>query len=111
MRTPQERRFRRFNFTHPVHVKFPSGDSMAEVDGTTRNIGIGGLLLESAYLIPYLSPVEFTITLTGLPMKLGGTGRVVRIEAGETTERFKIAVACGEPMYEIVGRLRATIGQ
>lgn len=101
MGTRPERRFRRFELRYPVHVKFPSGNSMAEVDVVSKNICHHGLLLESTLPIPYRSPVEFTITLPSLPLKLGGRGEVVRVEEGPSTDSFRIAVACAEPIYEI----------
>jgi hypothetical protein len=113
--TPPERKFQRFNLTYPVRVRFPSGDSIIEVDAVSRNISIGGLLLESTCLIPYRSLVKFTITLRGLPIsrliKLGGAGEVVRLEPGAANDRFGIAVACAEPICHIEGYLSATSAQ
>jgi hypothetical protein len=83
MDTRQERKFRRFNLEWLVHVRFPSGDAIAELDAVTRNISNCGLLLESASLIPYRRSVEFTITVpavsTSRPAKITGAGEVVRI--------------------------------
>jgi len=115
IRTPPERKFQRFNLSYPVRVKFPSRYSVVEVDAVSRNISIGGLLLESTCLIPHRSPVEFTITLTGLPIsrliKLGGAGEVVRLESGTAEGRFGIAVACAEPISHIEDYLSATSAQ
>jgi hypothetical protein len=112
MGTPPDRKFQRFKLSYPVRVTFPSGYSILEVDAVSRNISIGGLLLESTCLIPYRSPVEFTITLTGLPIsrliKLGGAGEVVRLEPGAAKDRYRIAVACAEPICHIEGCLSAT---
>lgn len=100
----QERKFRRFDLEWPAHVRFPSGDAIAEVDAVTRNISQCGLLLESACLIPCRSRVEFTINApapggsTSRPVKITGAGEVVRIELRETAEGFGIAVACNEPI-------------
>lgn len=103
--TLQERTFRRFNFEHFVHVRFPSGTVTAEVDAVTRNISLGGLLLESTCLVPHRSPVEFTITVRGgstsRPIQLKGAGEVVRVGPGESTNRFGIAVACKQPLTQI----------
>ncbi len=108
MGTPQERKFRRFNFEYLVRVRFPSGTAMAAVDAVCRNISQGGLLLESARLIPYRSPVQFTITVRGgpisRPIKLIGAGEVVRVEPGKTADGFGIAVACSQPITQMEGR-------
>ena len=98
----QERKFRRFDLEWFAHVRFPSGDAIAEIDAVTRNISHYGLLLESACLIPYGSSVELTITVpevsTSRSFKITGGGKVVRIEARETAEGFGIAVDCSEPI-------------
>jgi PilZ domain len=107
MGTPQKRKFRRFNLEYLVHVRFPSGNAMAEVDAVTRNISLRGLLVESACLIPYRSPVEFSITLRGGPIsrsiELTGAGKVVRVEPGKTADGFGIAVACSHPLDSNLG--------
>jgi hypothetical protein len=109
MDTSQERKFRRFNLEYLVRVKFPSGNAMAEVDAVTRNISLGGLLLESACLIPYRSPVEFTITVRGepisRPIQLTSAGEVVRVEPGETAGGFRIAVAYSQPITHLEDHL------
>src|SRR5437899_8892971 len=115
MGPPPERKFQRFNLNYPVRVKFPSGYSIVEVDTVSRNISIGGLLLESNCLIPHRTPVEFTITLTGPPIsrlfQLGGTGEVVRLEAGAEKDSYGIAVACAQPIHHIENYLSAANGQ
>jgi len=105
MGTPKERQFRRFNLSYTVHVRFHAGKSVAELDVVTRNISIGGLLLESRSPIPYGSQVEFTIRLTGAPIThpitLEGSGRIVRLETDATTRQFGIAIACTRPVDQI----------
>lgn len=99
-----ERRFRRFDLSYPVHVKFASGDSMVEVDAVSRNVSLGGLFLDSMSAIPRGSQVEFTITLGGAIPRLiilGGTGEVVRVEKRQEANSFGIAVACAQPMQQI----------
>lgn len=105
-----ERRFRRFDLSYPVHVKFASGDSMVKVDAVSRNISLGGLFLDSTSPIPRGSQVEFTITLGGAIPRLiilGGTGEVVRVEQREEAYRFGIAVACTQPIRQIESYLPA----
>jgi hypothetical protein len=105
MDTAQERKFRRFKLEYVVHVRFPSGNAMAEVDAVTRNISLGGLLLDAPCLIPHRSQVEFTITVRGgsisRPVKLTGTGEVVRVEPGEMADEFWIAVGCSQPITQM----------
>ena len=105
MRTLDKRKFRRFNLEYVVSLRFPSGDVMAEAGAVTRNISLGGLLLESASVIPYGTPVEFMITLRGglisRPVKLTGAGQVVRVQPGEAADKFAIAVACSQPITQL----------
>lgn len=77
---------------------------MAEVDAVTKNVSLGGLLLESTCWIPYRTPVEFTITVRGAPVgpaKLIGAGQVARVEPTETADKFAIAVACDHPISQL----------
>ena len=114
MAASNERKFLRFNLSYPVHVKFFSGNSIAEVDAVSKNISIGGFLVESTCLIPNRTPVEFMITIGGpIPkvIKLRGAGEVVRIEPGEKTYTFAIAVACAKPLSHIENYLSAANGQ
>jgi|ERR1039458_6490458 hypothetical protein len=107
----RERKFRRFNIEWLAHVKFPSGEAIAEAEAVTRNISHCGLLLESPCLIPYRSPVEFTLTVPGestsRPVKITGAGQVVRIEPTGTADGFGIAVACREPITLMEHHLNA----
>lgn len=109
MGTQHERKFQRFKLKYHVRVNFKSENTVAAIDAVTRNVSLGGLLLESACLIPHLSPVEFTITLDGAtvsrPVKLAGVGDVVRVEPGELADRFGIAVACREPITQLTDHL------
>ena len=110
MDTSQERTFRRFNFEHIIRVRFPAGNNAAQFDAVTRNISLGGLLLESAHLVPHRSPVEFTITVRGRspsrPIQLKGTGKVVRAEPSGKPDRFVLAVACSQPITQMQQHIR-----
>jgi len=62
-----ERKYRRFNLQHPVRLKVRFAESIVELDAVRRNIGIGGVLLETSSMIPQNAFVSFIITvLTGL---------------------------------------------
>jgi hypothetical protein len=102
MQTLDKRKFRRFKLEYPVRVSFSSGDVVTEAGAVSRNISLGGLLLESACLIPYRTPVELVITLRGgtifRPVKLRGAGEIVRVEPNETGDKFAIAVECSQPI-------------
>lgn len=101
---PQQRRYRRFDLQYPVHLKFVSGDLVSELDAVSRNVSLGGMLLETARVIPQHSPVSFLMTVHGgrivRPIELAGHGEVVRVErSGEAG--FAIAVQCKNPITQI----------
>jgi hypothetical protein len=102
---PQERRYRRFNLSYPVRVSFRSGELVSEIGAVTRNVSIGGLLLETAAPIPENSPVSFVITMLGgeiiRPIELVGEGEVVRIGGGAREGEFAIAVKCDSPITQM----------
>lgn len=111
---PQERKYRRFNLKYPVHVKFQSGNVTFELDAMSRNISLGGLLLETNSPIPPHSPVSFVMTLTGgaivRPVELAGEGEVVRVQPGGLRAGFDIAVECKKPITQIEHYLPAATG-
>jgi hypothetical protein len=102
---PQERKYRRFNLRYPVHVTFHSGNLVSELDAVSRNVSLGGMLLETAAVIPQHSPVSFLMTVqTGRmvqPIKLAGEGEVVRVENVPAGAGFAVAVACKYPIAQI----------
>jgi len=100
-----ERRYRRFNLRYPVHVTFHAGSSSAELDGVSRNVSVGGMLLETAAMIPQHSPVSFFMTVQGgriaHPIELVGEGEVVRVEASGAGAGFAVAIECKRPIAQI----------
>jgi hypothetical protein len=101
----RERKHRRFPLSFPVQVKFHAGDLDAELHAVSRNVSVGGMLLEAASPIPHHCPVSFTLTLQGgdivRPIQLVGEGEVVRVQPQETGTGFAIAVQCRQPLTEV----------
>src|SRR2546426_11364998 len=81
---PEQRKHRRFSVSYPVHVKFHLEDSASELQAVTKDVSIGGLLLETASPIPQHCPVDFILKLHGgpvtLPLQVIGEGEVGRVE-------------------------------
>ena len=102
---PQERKYRRFSLQYPVRVKVHSAELMVEFEAVSRNISIGGLLLETASMIPQHTPVSFIVTVEhselGRPIHFAGEGRVVRVDPKAAEEVFAIAVECARPITQI----------
>lgn len=100
-----ERRHRRFSLRYPVFVKFTNGSSTHELPAFSRNLSIGGLLLEAPASIPQDCPISFTLTVKQpkavRPIQLVGEGRVVRVESPKEDGKFTIAVECSRPIAEL----------
>jgi len=106
-----ERRYRRFTLQHPVRMTVHFAESVIELDGLSRNVSIGGLLLETYRMIPPQTPVSFVMTVYGehvRPMKFSGEGRVVRVDAKESQAAFAIAVECWQPITQLEDYLATT---
>ena len=105
-----ERKYPRFKLRYPVHGKFCSGEAVSEFDAVSRNVSIGGLLLETTSTIPAHSSVTFTMTVEGgsiiRPIRLGGEGEVVRLEPAEPGV-FAVALVCKYPIAQIENYLTA----
>lgn len=106
-----ERRYPRFKLRYPVHGKFYSGTVVSEFDAVSRNVSIGGLLLETTSEIPRDSPVSFTMNIGGgrvvHPIRLAGEGEVVRVKPFGPGSWFEVGVACKRPIAQIENYLTA----
>jgi len=101
----QERKYRRFALQYPVHLKVQAADSPLELDAVSKNISMGGLLLETSSMIPRHTPVSFTVTVDGdrvvRPIHFVGDGEVVRVDPDSGQRRFAIAVKCKRPISRV----------
>jgi len=93
---PEGRKYRRFDLSFPVRVNLKSGGLRSEVKAITRNLSLGGLLLETTSMIPQNSELSFVMTIEGnpvvRPIELVGKGNVVRVE--KTSHLVRLAVEC-----------------
>jgi PilZ domain len=108
----QKRKHRRFSLQYPVRLKLDCTDSIVEFEAVSRNISIGGLLLETSSLIPRDTPVSFIVTVRGAeivrPIQFAGQGKVVRVDARTRQSCFAIAVECARPIAQINAQLPAS---
>jgi hypothetical protein len=78
---------------------------LSELEAVSVNVSVGGMLLETAAMIPQYTSVTFLMTLDGgqilHPIKLVGEGQVVRVESNGAAPGFAIAVECKKPIAEI----------
>jgi hypothetical protein len=100
-----ERRHRRFSLRYPVLLRFGQGSTATEVQAVSKNVSIGGLLLESTAPIPQDCLVKFTLLVKGdtatRAIQLAGQGKVVRVENPGENGSFSIAVECSQPITEL----------
>lgn len=102
--TRPERRYRRFQLRYPVHLLFRSDQLNSEADAVTRNVSIGGLLLECPVSSSKHTAVSFIIRMGGStahPFVLVGEGEVVRVKIGDNGSKFLIAVECTAPITQL----------
>jgi hypothetical protein len=107
----EKRRYRRFNLRYPAHLKV-SSKPVSKADTVSRNVSVGGLLLEAPLPIPQFSSVSFVLILRSrqfdLPIELAGKGEVVRVEPIGPEAGFGIAVKCTSPMRKLESFLGPT---
>jgi hypothetical protein len=107
---PRERKYRRFKLEYPLRLLFRVGEQIAEIDAVSRDVSIGGLLLECPIWIPQGSEVNFVISLrarTFRSVELMGEGRVVRIQKVRAGIAFMIAIECKNPITQMENHLPA----
>jgi PilZ domain len=108
----ERRQYRRFDLQYPIRLRFQLANSPGEIEAISRNVGVGGLLLETAVAIPQHTPVGFVMTIQGgrvvRPIHLVGDGEVARVEPGPSGKAFVIAIRCTEPISELESSLLAS---
>lgn len=104
---PDHRKHRRFELIFPVELRLKGGKATKKIETVSRNVSIGGMLLDSATSLPLFTNVTFTIEMEGpshVPIELKGKGKIVRIQ-GRDSSGFGIAVECVPPIAEMERRL------
>ena len=97
------RKHRRYELQYPVRLQFPATAAGSSLDTLSRNVSLGGMLLESRLPVPLDVPVLLTMTLGGepivRPLQITSEGRVVRVHKSKSG--FAIAVQCTHPLSRI----------
>lgn len=108
---PIKRRYRRFDLRLPVHLSFPVDGSLRDVDTTTKNVSVGGMLLQTVEAIPLHSQVNLTmdvrISQSRRRVRLTAQGEVIRVQPGGEDGGFAIAIECKRPIQEIETQMSA----
>jgi hypothetical protein len=101
----ERRKYRRFWLRCPVVVEFSSENANRTVQTVSRNVSIGGLLLESSSALPESQFLSFSLILKGgsivRPIKLRGEGKIIRVELQRPGAAFAIALQCTHPMTKM----------
>jgi hypothetical protein len=84
----ERRAARRFSMTLPVRLRYPDGESMAEKEGSTRDVSYRGLYFLTDSAPDPGSTIEFVLTLPQQITLAGDVhircyGRVLRVEPHE----------------------------
>jgi hypothetical protein len=73
-----------------------------EVEGVSKNVSVGGLLVRSTLMIPQNTPISFILSVHGeqavRPVHLMGEGDIVRAESEESHATFVLTVKCKAPI-------------
>jgi len=103
----KQRKHRRFVLRLPVRVAFSREGVLKKIATITRNVSVGGLLLESADPVPLRTSITLKMdlrSLSGRTISLAAEGRVVRVESSSPHATFAIAVECKRPISEMTDR-------
>lgn len=101
----KERKYRRFELQLPVWLSFPSAGFVHKLEGISKNVSMGGVLVKASDHVPTRTQVSLTMDVRGprlrRPVRLLGEGEVVRVERLEAGAGFAIAIECRRPIAEI----------
>ena len=101
----QRRSHRRFGLRYPVRISFQSDESVAKFDAVSENVGSGGILLKSRWMIPLHTSVSLAMSIQGdhvvRPLRLVAEGETVRLGNNSADATYLIAVQFAPPVTEI----------
>ncbi len=87
------------------------GGSVRQVETISKNVSVGGMLLQVSDPIPLHSQVNFTMEVrvfgSRRRIRLTSEGEVVRVEQAGQDGSFAIAIECKRPISEIETQLSA----
>ena len=102
----QKRQHPRFPLQYPVRLTFSDQGLQHELETLSRNVSLGGLLLETTSPVPESCTVEFALIIQSArskrPIRLEGSGKVVRVEQHPSGNQFGVAVKCTRPIERIL---------
>lgn len=104
------RKYRRFDLQFPVSLLCSAGEVAKRIEGTSKNVSLGGLLVNTREQLPLGAKVGLTMELSGRStrraIRLSAEGEVVRVEATPTDADYAIAVKCTGLISELRKQLQ-----
>jgi PilZ domain len=98
----QRRTSPRFALRYRAHVDYSLDGTEHPLECITKNISLGGVLLESPALIPVNCPLRFVIKAAGekktRQIQFKGRGEVVRVQLDPLGSGLVVAVRCVHPI-------------
>ncbi len=104
------RKYRRFDLQFPVSLFCSAGEVARRIEGTSKNVSLGGLLVNTREELPLGTKVGLMMELsgrsTGRAIRLSAEGQVVRVETAGAEADYAIAVECNGLISELKKRLQ-----
>lgn len=104
------RKYRRFELQFPVSLFCSAGEVARQIEGTSKNVSLGGLLVNTREELPLGTKVGLTMELSGRnsrrAIRLSAEGEVVRVETKAAEADYSIAVKCEGLISELKNRLQ-----
>lgn len=104
------RKYRRFDLQFPVSLFCSAGEVARRIEGTSKNVSLGGLLVNTREQLPLGTKVGLTMELSGRStrrtIRLSAEGEVVRVEPAHAESDYSIAVKCEGLISELRNRLQ-----
>jgi PilZ domain-containing protein len=98
------RKYRRFDLRCAVFLRFSAALVTRELEGISKDVSVGGVLLNSGDQVPLHTRVSLQLEVVGPrfrhPVRLTGEGEVVRVEFLNPALGYAIAIECSCPMIE-----------
>jgi hypothetical protein len=109
----RQRKHVRYELEFPVELRCLIEGSVRELVATSRNISLGGLLVEAGEVLPWNADVEFEMTVRTEPVRPGlrlrGFGHVIRVEPSAAGGGFLLALQCEGPMRRVLDEMRKAV--
>lgn len=99
------RKYLRFELQFPVLLSFAVGEMARELEGVSKNVSLGGVLVNTVDEIPLRTKVRLRMDIVRSesmrPVKLSAKGEVVRVELLPSGHGYVVAVKCDRLITQV----------